>query len=335
MIEKATDVIFNMETKLLKAIVNLLEAGTKKDIDLAQWKLKKLKEMTGFKKLSYKIIKQDVNEAYKIANDVIMSRSLDAASIIDNSLAGNLPLNSDPRLKAIWSTYENKTRDEFQRLGALLLRKANDVYIDIIEQSTAEVLAGQTTLRDAIRQTSKKWLKNGFTPAKDALGRQWTTEGYSQMVIRSGVRNSVTDIQIERLNQYDHDLIEIDSHVGARPLCALYQGKVFSLNGKTEGYEKLSNTSYGEAAGLFGINCGHRMYPFIEGEKKTYNKIDKQVNKEVYEESQKQRYYERQIRAEKRDSEVYGNNNDKKIDYYGNKIDELGRTRRSDREEIY
>ena len=72
-----------------------------------------------------------------------------------------------------------------------------------------------------------------------------------------------------------------------------YQGRIFSRNGTAgtttdlEGnrisYISLSQTSYGEPDGLFGINCGHQQYPFIPGVSiKAYYPYPEEQNAERY-----------------------------------------------------
>ena len=139
------------------------------------------------------------------------------------------------------------------------------------------------------------------------------------------------------------DLVEVDSHAGARPGCEPYQGKVYSLSGNTEGYDKLSETSYGDLDGLFGINCGHNMYPYQPGTERTYKPYPKSENEETYKNSQRQRYLERQIRAAKRQREVATGEEDKRKAQallanrqkaMRNFIDDTGRTRLREREQI-
>jgi len=102
----------------------------------------------------------------------------------------------------------------------------------------------------------------------------------------------------------------VSSHAAARPLCAPYQGKFYSLSGKagtiTDAYgkeytyEPLSSTSYGEPAGLFGINCGHTFRGVEDGLFVNNEEIyDEKENSEEYEKVQKQRALERDIRKNK------------------------------------
>lgn len=337
--------IYDMETQLLKQVLSLIMKGTKDDIDVAKWKLEKLREMGKLEKLTSDIIKKDINEAVKIAKQEIEEQGKEAVNIIDNDvksiLSKELPPKATPQLKTIWNNYEVATSKEMYRLGAKLLKNCDDMYIDIVEDSTRLVISGGQTLRDAIRETSTKWINEGFKQNKDAKDRQWTPEGYTQMVVRSGIRQTVTDTQFQRMSELEIDLVEISSHMGARPNCEPYQGRIYSLSGNDPDYPSFSETSYGEIDGLFGINCGHRMYPYIKGTTKTYDIFPKKENDKSYENSQKQRYLERQIRQQKREIEckkITGkdySNNEKNILNYGSKIEELGRTRRFDREEIY
>ena len=107
-----------------------------------------------------------------------------------------------------------------------------------------------------------------------------------------------------------------------------------------------SETTYGEPAGLFGINCGHYPIPFVPG----FSRIrqpqqDAKENEEAYQQSQQQRYLERRLREEKRDLEVMkaqGASEEElkwqrqRIREASGNIDEFcaktGRTRRRDRE---
>jgi hypothetical protein len=89
------------------------------------------------------------------------------------------------------------------------------------------------------------------------------------------------------------------------------------------------------------------MYPYFEGTEKTFDPYSKKENAETYESSQRQRYYERNIRKAKRELMVAEAINDpatiagakKKVSDRQARmrafIDESGRTRRRDREQIY
>ena len=69
-------------------------------------------------------------------------------------------------------------------------------------------------------------------------------------------------------------------------------------NGVQHDFIPLEATSYGQPAGLFGINCGHMSFPFVAG-RTTINwpEYDHEETVRLYRESQEQRYMEREIRG--------------------------------------
>jgi hypothetical protein len=176
----------------------------------------------------------------------------------------------------------------------------------------AAVVSGNESLNEAVRRTIHRMAEKGIPGFVDKAGREWTPEAYVRMDLRSTMGNTARAAQDERCDAYGISLIEVSSHMGARPKCAPYQGRIFSrdgsrgttkdINGNPVPYSPLSETSYGEPDGLFGINCGHQQYPFIPGlSMKSYYPYPEEENAERYREFQAQRGMERKIRADKRD----------------------------------
>ena len=184
--------------------------------------------------------------------------------------------------------------------------------VNVLNEGAASVVSGNMSLQEATRKTIHKLAEKGLPGFTDRAGRQWSPEAYVRMDLRSTMGNTARAAQDARCDAYGIDLIEVSSHLGARPKCAPYQGRIFSrdgsrgitedLNGNPIEYIPLSETSYGEPDGLFGINCGHQQYPFMPGlSLKTYYPYDEAENAERYEETQRQRALERKIRADKRE----------------------------------
>ena len=122
-------------------------------------------------------------------------------------------------------------------------------------------------------------------------------------------------MQNDRIKASGGNYIEINSYVGARPLCSLDQGQIFSLNNDTRPITDIngrtiyprawSSSTHGEPAGIFGINCGHSQFLFVP-EISGYEPkpINKKENSNVYNESQIQRGLERDIRNAKREKQM-------------------------------
>lgn len=167
-------------------------------------------------------------------------------------------------------------------------------------------------MQTAIRETIRDLSKHGIPAFVDKRGHHWSPERYVRMDLRTTLGNTANAAQWSRCDQFGISLISVDSHSGSRPLCAPYQGRIFSRDGtfgvtsdgsgKRIEYSPLNSTSYGQPAGLFGINCGHSSYPFIPGINiQRYFPVDPEENAARYKELQKQRQLEREIRAGKRE----------------------------------
>lgn len=231
----------------------------------------------------------------------------------------------------------------------------------ILDEAVKKIYEGkarQSAVADAIRQM----IDENIPAYIDRAGRKWSAEAYANMYCRTNVHNMSIDVVQKRNEDYGNDLIQVDKHAGARPLCAPYQGKIFSTSGrsgtatdafgKKHRFKPLSSTSYGEPAGLFGINCGHNPMPFIPGVSTLANepltKEEMESNNKTYQESQRQRAIEREVRKAKteavalkeaglEDSEEFAKTSAKikrKQEKMKLFLGETGRTRRTDRERV-
>ena len=249
-------------------------------------------------------------------------------------------------LSEILLTFEGQARDIFNLVNSTLIGQAGRQYTDIVNRTVGIVLAGSTTPREAIRTGVRELAERGIPALVDKAGRRWSTEAYLSMVTRSMNNEIANRMQDARFDEMGVDLVEVSSHAGARPKCAPYQGRIYSRSGRHPYYPALSTTSIGHPAGLFGINCGHVKYPYFEGSRRTYKPYPKAENDRIYEESQKQRYLERRIRHAKRELELMQTLGDEKgiaeakakirqrQEAMRKFIDDTGRTRRYDREQI-
>lgn len=130
------------------------------------------------------------------------------------------------------------------------------------------------------------------------------------MNVVTAVNQNCGKIQEERANELGWDLMELTAHSGARPSHAEWQGKIVSRSGR-KGYLSLDDIGYGTATGFKGINCRHDWSPYLKSSIKAYTQ--KELNKwktekvtyngkemSMYEATQKQRYFERKIRQDKK-----------------------------------
>ena len=185
----------------------------------------------------------------------------------------------------------------------------------ILNVATGEVVTGVESWNKAIKMGVQKMVQNGITGFVDHGGHRWSPETYVAMDVRTTMANTAREAVWERMGDYSADLYQVSWHNAARELCYPWQGKVISREDMSREVEDdegnpvhvyaQSETSYGEPAGLFGINCGHYPIPFFPGFSRIRPPMqDEEENAKAYAESQQQRALERKLREEKRDLEV-------------------------------
>lgn len=232
------------------------------------------------------------------------------------NLVNTVMLNST-RNRYVWAV--NNTATEEQKLIEKLLsaRNADELERQLgkvqtaLNVATSSVEVGAESRVQALSRTVKQLAQEGITGYIDAGGHHWSPEAYMNMDIRTTVHNAYVQAQKERAAEYNVSTFQITSHAGARPLCAPYQGKFYSwdgsdgvledLHGNKHVYESIHATSYGQPAGIFGINCGHDPVTFVNGYSiPRYEPTqDAEQNAKEYAESQKQRQLERNVRQTK------------------------------------
>ena len=355
--QPVVDVYLGIEEQILVNIAKrLARHDTLLEEDIQLWQSQSLDEIESLSNENLEFIAEQSGKTVKAIRKALQDAGY--GSLMENedilqeaAKAGRLneapPIKESAALLSILESYERQALNTFNLVNTTMLDQSRQAYLDIINRTTGQVLAGVSTPREALRQTVSEWAEIGVPALVDRSGRRWTTEAYVSMITRSTSNNVANDMQQARFDEYGVDLIEVSSHAGARPLCAPYQGRVYSRSGNSNKFPPFSETSYGHPAGLFGVNCGHVQYPYIDGiSRKTYQPYPKRENDRIYENSQKQRYLERRIRYAKRemsmmeamgDSEGMEIAKRKVLDRQANIrqfIKRTGRTRRYEREQI-
>ena len=240
--------------------------------------------------------------------------------------AGFLPPEVSPGQMQAFRAFYQQSADKLNLVNTVMLESTQEAYratvadvafrMDrtqgILNTATGEVVSGVSSMNQAVRDAVQKMVDNGITGYIDHGDHHWSPEAYVTMDIRTTMANTGRAAVWERMEAYGDDLYQVSYHDGARPLCYDWQGKVISRNdlsrdvedeeGNTVHVYAQSETTYGQAAGLFGINCKHYPIPFIP----RFSRIrppeqDKEANDREYEESQQQRALERKYRYAKRD----------------------------------
>ncbi|MBP1546303.1 MAG: hypothetical protein J6A37_06865 [Oscillospiraceae bacterium] len=245
------------------------------------------------------------------------SSALSAAKAFQKQAASDLNLVNTVMQYGAGSAYVRAVNSVYRES-----KKARQEVLDVMGKSAAKAVTGQMSLQEVTRKAIRELAQKGIPAFRDKLGREWTPEAYIMMDMRSTLANTARAAQNRRCDEYGITLISVSSHMGARPLCAPYQGRIFSRDG-TSGvtsdgggrqisYTPLSETSFGKPDGLFGINCGHVQYPFAPRINfQRYFPYPEEENAERYKQFQRQRAMERDIRATKRECMMLQQTGDK------------------------
>lgn len=223
-----------------------------------------------------------------------------------------LPIDMSPRLQtAIQSCIDNAqfglsnlTNTRMMDAGngmETLTKAARREYYNAANKAFLSVRTGAMTTPAAVKASCIELAQKGISVTHWESGHTDRLEVAVRRNIKTSMAQTAAQMTLARMQDYQHDLVEVSAHWGARPSHFIWQGKVYSLTG-SEGYENFYDaTGYGTGAGLCGYNCRHRFYPYFPGIKTVYPEYDEDENRIHYENTQKQRYYERQIRAAKRE----------------------------------
>lgn len=187
--------------------------------------------------------------------------------------------------------------------------------LNILNSNTSAVVSGAESRTRAVRATIHEMAQKGIPAFVDKSGREWSPEAYINMDIRATVKNTALEAQFSTMDSLGQDVFEVSSHPGSRPKCRPWQGKLISRSGKTTEITDingrkhkvipLSQTSFGEPDGLFGINCGHRPRGVSDGLfRKSAVEYDDEEDKALYNKVCRQRELERKVRKSKTEADM-------------------------------
>lgn len=200
---------------------------------------------------------------------------------------------------------------------ARILRTGLDVYRQVIAEATSAPLLGATTRREAAERALHKFAARGVTGFVDRSGRAWNLTSYTEMATRSALGRAAVQAHTERLGAYGVDLVIASDAPEECPRCKPWEGKILRREGPSgAGVVEVEHATEDDrmvrvrvagslaearAAGLFHPNCRHSVASYLPGvTRPSAPKADR--TRASYEQSQQQRYFERQVRKWKREA---------------------------------
>ncbi|MFF3310489.1 phage minor capsid protein [Streptomyces sp. NPDC002952] len=198
-----------------------------------------------------------------------------------------------------------------------ILRTGLDVYRQVVAEATSAPLLGATTRRQAAERALSKFAAKGVTGFVDRSGRAWSLTSYAEMATRSALGRAAVQAHTDRLGAAGIELVRVSDAPEECERCRPWEGKILRREGPsgagtvevehaTEDGRMVQVRVAGSlpearAAGLMHPNCRHSVSIYLPGLTRPLPpKADR--TRATYEQSQKQRYLERQVRRWKREA---------------------------------
>ena len=307
--EGSEEIASQLHNDIIKRIVNriMLRIGRGEEYLLTsqdQWQISTLQQAGYLLEDIQKVISQytklqqeEIKEAMEDAG--VKALEYDDKIYRDVGLSP-VPLTQSPQLVRIMQRNYEATIYEWNNFTRMMGLEAQKNFIYQVDKAYNLVSTGAMSYTEAVRDAVNSIISEGAT-VKYATGHEDTIETATLRAIRTGISQATAQIQITRMDEMDVDLVLTSSHLGARPLHQVWQGKVFSRSGRGKYPPFEESTGYKTVTGLCGANCRHSFSPYFEGMDNPFEQFDSEENKKQYEKEQRQRVLERRIRKTKRE----------------------------------
>nr|DAG86789.1 MAG TPA: minor capsid protein [Caudoviricetes sp.] len=304
---------YDLETEILKDIAERLRLNDNAMTSTAAYQLSQLKVLGASNEKVNSYLSRALKISKKKANEIISSSvyaSIENDNVIfkeayDKGLIASFSYDRE-NFKNLIIEGVSATSNDLTNICSTTLRTSQEKLTSALNNVYLQVSSGAFTMDQAVdnvvTQLSKEGL--GVVEYKSGVRRQLDTA--VRTAVRSSINKTACKAQEQNLDDFECNLVEVTSHLGARPEHALWQGKIYWRLYKYKNYSNfVEATHYGSGEGLGGWNCRHSFYPFFEGiSEKTFEHYKSKENNELYELQQEQRYNERKIREWKRRRDV-------------------------------
>lgn len=277
--------------------------------DTAAWQIEKARQVgylhSDVSKILAKVSGRSEKEIARLLKDAVtLGLSLDDKIY---RLAGLTPsgLSDSPVLSTLLMQGFDSTKKLLNNWTQTRALEAERAFRSLSDKAYLQTISGAVDSTTAIRNAVNELARRGVTDVAYPSGARQGMDYAVRRAVVTGVNQSVAKLQLARAQEMGCELVEVTSHAGARPSHAVWQGQVYCIAGRHRRYKDFyAATGYGDGDGLCGWNCYHSFYPFFEGLSVPAFNRDPSAdmghsNDEDYALSQKQRYYERQIRRAK------------------------------------
>lgn len=246
---------------------------------------------------------------HEVVAALATSDERDAARL--GGLLGDLPADVSATLSASADSTVAEVLRMVDRASVLVGADARDTYTEVMSRYLSVHMAGGLPGEESYRRAVQELASRGVrTLTRDRDGRKVRT--HVDVAVATEMRTAISSAAIRRTlslcRELGVDLVEVTSHIGARPSHRMWQGRVYSISGTDPDHPSLAEGTgisgtgpYGALGDrLGGVNCRHGLGPYLAGADRAYSEdpdADEGLDgEEVYRDTQRQRALERQMR---------------------------------------
>lgn len=104
----------------------------------------------------------------------------------------------------------------------------------LMDKAWLKVQSGAFTYQDAIYDAVSELAEQGIAAVTYSSGKTDWADVAVRRAVMTGISQTAGQMQLDLAAEMDCDLVEVTAHMGARPSHALWQGKVYSISGKSK-----------------------------------------------------------------------------------------------------
>lgn len=313
----------DLEIRIMEDIVRRIRQ-TGKITSTADWQINRLKILGYSSEDIENMLKEALGKSYpemfELYDKVIDWEYVRNKEVYEQVNAEFIPYEENEELQQITEGLIRQSGAELQNItkslgfyldygtGKPVLTPLAQVYQKYLDAACMDIVSGAFDYNTVLRRTVTHLTNSGLRQIDYASGRANRVDVAARRAVMTGVSQlsgKISEMNAEKLGT-EH--FEVEWHAGARPIHAVWQGRVYSKE------ELTTVCGLGSVTGLLGANCYHMYFPFIPGisvRNWTDEWLEEQNRKEntpksfngkeytLYEAKQRQRQMETCMRAQR------------------------------------
>lgn len=262
----------------------------------------------------------DLPETYRLYDEVINKQYVRSKALFEQVNETFIPFEQNEELKQITRSLIEQSNEELFNItksmgfkvdmgnGRTVFAPLSEYYNKYLDNAMVEITSGAFDYNTVIRRVVTQMTNSGLRTVDYASGMTSRCDVAARRAVMTGLTQLTGKITEANARKLQTDYFEVEWHEGARPTHREWQGKVWSRE------ELTTVCGLGTVSGLRGANCYHMEYPFIPGiserqwsdswlreqnHKEDTPKTFKGKKYTLYEATQRQRYLETNMRAQR------------------------------------